>query len=77
MENLSTNTHSELQALLYHKIKGKYEQRSNTLTLNQIPKGSLALPKKSLFIQVPDVFAMQLLFSSFLEDLRTRIMSVD
>lgn len=77
MENLSTAIHSALQALLYQGVKGKCEQRSNTLTLKQNPKGSLALPKKGLFIQVPDVFAMQLLYSSFLEDLKTRIMTVD
>lgn len=38
---------------------------------------SLDLPKKGLFIQVSDVFVMQLLCSSFLEDVKTRIMSVD
>lgn len=77
MENLSTGIHSALQALLYQRVKGKYEQRSNTLTLKQKPKGSLTLPKKGLFIQVPDLFTVQLLCSSFLEDLKIMILSVD
>lgn len=77
VENLCAGIYSALQALLYQRVKGKYEQRSNITTLKQKPKGSLVLPKKGLFILVPDVFAMKLLYSSFLEDLKTRIMSVD
>lgn len=49
----------------------------SSLPLRQRPKGSLTLPKKGLFTQVPDVSHMHLLCSSFFEDLKTIILPID
>lgn len=49
----------------------------SSLPLRQRPKGSLTLPKKGLFTQVPDVSHTHLLCSRFFEDLKTMILPID